>query len=48
MSITVKRKKSSEVKTKQRLVPGTNVPYQNWIQAWIVSNQAKRKKKHKI
>ena len=27
----------------RRTVPGTNVPYKNWIQAWIVSNQKKRK-----
>ncbi len=28
---------------KVRLVPGTTIPYENWIQAWIVSNQKKRK-----
>ena len=25
------------------MVPGTEVPYENWIQAQIVSNQLKRK-----
>ena len=26
-----------------RLVPGTTIPYENWIQAWIVANITKRK-----
>ena len=26
-----------------RLVPGTTIPYENWIQAWIVTNITKRK-----
>ena len=25
-----------------RLVPGTTIPYENWIQAWIVTNITKR------
>ncbi len=28
---------------KVRLVPGTTIPYENWIQAWIVTNITKRK-----
>ena len=27
---------------KVRLVPGTTIPYENWIQAWIVTNITKR------
>ena len=34
------RKNRSE---KVRMVPGTNIPYENWIQAWIVTNREKRK-----
>tara|TARA_R110000824_G_scaffold169965_9_gene347179 strand:+ start:345 stop:590 length:246 start_codon:yes stop_codon:yes gene_type:complete len=30
--------------TKQCVVPGTKIPYVNWIQAWLVSLRAKRKK----
>jgi hypothetical protein len=26
-----------------RLIPGTTIPYENWIQAWIVTNITKRK-----
>jgi hypothetical protein len=28
---------------KVRLVPGTTIPYENWIQAWIVKKITKRK-----
>ena len=26
-----------------RLIPGTTIPYENWIQAWVVTNVTKRK-----
>ena len=26
-----------------RLIPGTTIPYENWIQAWVVTNITKRK-----
>jgi hypothetical protein len=29
--------------SKVRLIPGTTIPYENWIQAWIVTNITKRK-----
>jgi hypothetical protein len=35
--------KKEKKKIKIRMVPGTNVPYENWIQGWIISNQLKRK-----
>ena len=28
---------------KIRLIAGTTIPYENWIQAWIVTNITKRK-----
>ena len=34
----------TKIKSKKvRMVPETDVPYENWIQAWGVSNQNKRK-----
>jgi hypothetical protein len=38
------------MKKKKRLVPGTKIPYENWIQGWLVTNQEKRKmnKEHKL
>ena len=30
---------------KKCVVPGTKIPYVNWIQAWLVSLREKRKKK---
>ena len=35
--------KKERKKTKIRMVPGTNVPYENWMQGWIVTNQLKRR-----
>ena len=42
VDISEKRKKSSTVENKT-VVPGTNVPYENWIQAWMVTLQQERK-----
>ena len=35
-------KKSKTIK--KCVVPGTKIPYVNWIQAWLVSLREKRKK----
>ena len=35
-----KKEKSKKV----RMVPGTDVPYENWIQAWGITERMKRKK----
>ena len=42
VDISEKRKSSSTVE-KKNVVPGTNVPYENWIQAWMVTLQQERK-----
>ena len=34
--------------SKKSFVPGTDIPYENWIQAWIVSLREKRKKERKL
>ena len=34
--------------SKNSFVPGTDIPYENWIQAWIVSLREKRKKERKL
>ena len=36
-----KKEKSKKV---SRMVPGTDVPYENWIQAWGITERMKRKK----
>ncbi len=35
---------SAEYEATRCVVPGTKIPYVNWIQAWLVSLRAKRKK----
>jgi hypothetical protein len=39
---THRGKKSPTVENKT-VVPGTDVPYENWIQAWMVTLQQERK-----
>ena len=36
-----KKEKSKKV----RMVPGTDVPYENWIQGWAITEREKRKSK---
>ena len=37
--------KKKDKSKKVRMVPGTDVPYENWIQGWAITEREKRKMK---
>ena len=37
--------KKKDKSKKVRMVPGTDVPYENWIQGWAITEREKRKSK---
>ena len=43
MWISPRKENHLQLLRKKNVVPGTNVPYENWIQAWMVTLQQERK-----